>query len=115
MLPMVRLKTFKSEWEFWEISIHHCRLLGFLILEDFSIGVRDDIFLIYFNLILFICLHWVLVAAQDLYLHCSMCDLVPHQGSNLGLPCWEAGVVLATGLPGKSSDVIIYQIIFDTV
>ena len=87
MLPMVKFKTFKSEWQFWEISIYHCRLFGFLILEDFSIGVRDDIFLIYFNLILFIWLHWVLVAAQDLYLHCSMWDLVPLPGIKPGPPC----------------------------
>ena len=112
---MAKLKTFKSEWEFGEISIHHCRLFGFLVLEDFSIGVRDDIFLIYFNFILFIWLHWVLVAAQDLL------SSLQHVGSSSPTRdqtwaplCWELGV-LATGPPGKSSDVIIYQIIFDTV
>ena len=39
-------------------------------------------------------------------LSCSMWDLVPDQGSNLGPLHWELGV-LATGPPGKSQQFLI--------
>ena len=50
---------------------------------------------------LYIWLYWFLIVAHGIFnLSCSMWDLVPHQGSNLGSLYWEQRV-LATSPPGK--------------
>ena len=69
---------------------------------------------IYLFVYLFTWLHRVLVAACGTFVEahgifsCSMCELVPCQGSNLGPLHWERGV-LVTRPPGKSRDGLILK------